>query len=77
MQKQNSHRASCFFGTDDLLLKPAECFKDDSVAAGNSCKIVTYKGQEHSFFNRQPYTEKTLKEADQFLVGLGWLKPNK
>ncbi len=63
-----------FFGTADDLLKPAEWFRDDSVAAGNSCKIVTYEDQGHSFFNRPPFTAKTLDEADKFLVGLGWLK---
>jgi acetyl esterase/lipase len=63
-----------FFGTADFLLKPAEWFRDDSVAAGNSCKIVTYKDQGHSFFNRPPYTAKTLEEVDRFLVDLGWLE---
>lgn len=62
-----------FFGTADDLLKPAEWFRDDSVKAGNSCRIVLYEGQGHSFFNRQPYQSRTLAEVDQFLVGLGWL----
>ena len=62
-----------FFGTEDRLLQPAEWFRDDSVAVGNSCKIITYDGQGHSFFNREPYTGKTLAEVDRFLVGLGWL----
>jgi acetyl esterase len=63
-----------FFGTADALLKSAEWFRDDSVAAGNSCRIVTYEGQGHSFFNRTPYMGKTLAELDKFLVGLGWLE---
>jgi acetyl esterase len=63
-----------FFGTADALLKPAEWFRDDSVGAGNACKIVTYEDQGHSFFNRPPYTAQTLAQADKFLVGLGWLK---
>ncbi|QTN33863.1 alpha/beta hydrolase [Akkermansiaceae bacterium] len=63
-----------FFGTADFLLKPAEWFRDDSVGAGNSCRIVTYKDQGHSFFNREPYTSKTLAEVDKFLTDLGWLK---
>jgi acetyl esterase/lipase len=63
-----------FFGTEDRLLQPAEWFRDDSVAAGNRCRIITYEGQGHSFFNQEPYTGKTLEEVDRFLVGLGWLR---
>ena len=67
-----------FFGTADGLLKGAELFRDRSKKAGNSCKIVTYEGQGHGFFNQRKgggkYYELTLAEADKFLVGLGWLE---
>lgn len=67
------------FGTEDFLLAPAKHFQEDTVAAGNSCKLVTYEGKGHGFFNSKAggsdsYFNKTLAEADQFLVGLGWLK---
>ncbi|MBI1373994.1 MAG: alpha/beta hydrolase fold domain-containing protein [Phycisphaera sp.] len=62
-----------FFGTADALLKPADLFRQDSVAAGNTCSIVTYKDQGHSFYGRSPYYEQTLAEADRFFVELGWL----
>ncbi|GAB6164052.1 hypothetical protein JCM19992_00520 [Thermostilla marina] len=71
--KQKQPPCIMFFGTEDRLLLPAKMFRDDSVAAGNNCKIVTYAGQGHGFFNRGEYYEKTLAEADRFLVELGWL----
>ena len=43
--------------------------------AGRPCKLVSYEGAEHGFFNRgEPY-QKTLAEADAFLVELGWIAP--
>ena len=63
-----------FFGTADLLLEGAELYRKDSEKAGNACTIVTYEGQGHSFFNKGEYYDKTLVEADKFLVSLGWLK---
>jgi acetyl esterase len=72
----SSKQAPCimFFGTADDLLEGAELYRKDSEKAGNSCKIVTYEGQSHGFFNRGEYYDKTLAEADKFLVSLGWLK---
>jgi len=62
-----------FFGTEDDLLGPAKLFMEDSLKAGNSCQLVTYDGQKHAFFNREPYREQTTQEMDKFLVQLGWL----
>ena len=72
----SSKQAPCimFFGTADDLLEGAELYRKDSEKAGNSCKIVTYEGQGHGFFNGGEYYDKTLAEADKFLVSLGWLK---
>ncbi len=71
----STKQAPCimFFGTADLLLEGAELYRKDSAKAGNACKIVTYEGQGHSFFNRGEYYDQTLAEADKFLVSLGWL----
>lgn len=62
-----------FFGTEDDLLGPAKLFMEDSEKAGNSCQLVTYEGQKHAFFNREPYRGLTTQEMDKFLVNLGWL----
>lgn len=42
--------------------------------AGRPCKLVGYEGAEHTFFRRAGYYDKTLAEADAFLVDLGWIK---
>ena len=66
-----------FFGTEDPLLKGARFFREDSKKAGNTCKLVTYKGQGHGFFNhgrnKGKYYQLTLAEMDRFFVELGWL----
>ena len=68
-----------FFGTADGLLEGAELYRDDSQAAGNACRIVTYEGQGHGFFNHGrgggKHYELTMAETDKFLVELGWLQP--
>lgn len=66
-----------FFGTGDKLLQGAKEFQELSTQAGNRCKLVTYEGQGHGFFNygksKNKYYDLTVNEADRFLVGLGWL----
>lgn len=64
-----------FYGTEDTLLPDARRFEQAYKKAGNRCEILTYEGQNHSFFNKPPYKDMTLTEADKFLVGLGWLAP--
>ena len=71
----STKQAPCimFFGTADDLLEGAELYRKDSEKAGNACKIVTYEGQGHGFFNRGGYYDLTLAEADKFQLSLGWL----
>ena len=70
-----------FFGTNDALLEGAQRYRKASVEAGNDCKIVTYEGQGHGFFNHGrsggKYYNLTLTETDRFLVKLGWLSSKK
>lgn len=61
-----------FFGTKDNLLSGARLYQYKSFEAGNNCKIMTYEGQEHGFFNREKYIKLTLIEVDSFLDSLGW-----
>ena len=67
-----------FFGTADDLLEGAQLYQKDSEKAGNSCKILTYEGQGHGFFNfgarGGKHYDLTLAEMDRFLVDLGWLE---
>ncbi len=55
----------------------AEAFAAKMKAAGNRCELVGFEGQQHGFFNYgrggNRYYEQTLKQADEFLVSLGYL----
>ena len=67
-----------FFGTDDNLKAGADVFINVSSKAGNDCKMVSYEGQGHGFFNYGKsdgkYFKLTVEEMDNFFVNLGWLK---
>ena len=65
-----------FHGEADKTVpfETAKMFADMMVSKGNSCKLIGYPGQNHGFFNGEPWKSKTLKEADAFLVSLGWIK---
>lgn len=68
-----------FHGREDTTVPfaSAEAFTAKMKLLGNRCELRGYEGQKHGFFNGDEYKEKTLAEADQFLVSLGWLKPAK
>jgi acetyl esterase len=66
-----------FFGTSDELLKGAELYAKKAKELGGRCEVVTYKGQNHGFFNfnkGRPYYTDTVRHMDEFLISLGWLK---
>jgi acetyl esterase len=66
-----------FQGTKDKLIPvaTAELFKAKMLQAGNKCELFLYEGQEHGFFNKKEYIDKTMVEVDKFLIHLGYLKP--
>lgn len=59
----------------------AEAFAAAMKKAGNRCELVGYEGQGHGFFNfgrgDDQYFRETLAAADQFLISLGYLTPQK
>lgn len=63
-------------GKADTTVPYASVIAFESVMkkAARPCKLVGYEGAGHGFFNRGEDFEKTLAEADAFLVELGWLK---
>lgn len=66
--------AILFFGTEDNWKKGADAALKKLKALGNTTtEMWTAKGQAHSFFNRAPWQDVTLAEADRFLVRLGLL----
>jgi acetyl esterase len=44
--------------------------------AGGCCEVHFYVGQPHGFFNfkNREYFDKTVIEADKFLISLGYLQ---
>jgi acetyl esterase/lipase len=67
-----------FVGTDDEVTPAAaaERYRDAMTALGRRCDLHLYEGQGHGFFNHQNRRNYllTLREADRFLVSLGWLR---
>jgi acetyl esterase/lipase len=69
-----------FLGSQDKLIPVAtvERLKKNMEGAGVRCELRIYEGQGHGFFNARggggKYYALTTREADKFLVSLGWLK---
>jgi acetyl esterase len=63
-----------FFGTADRLMEPSHEFCEKALTLGNRCEFWTAAGMPHSFFNRPPWHDSTLRKADEFLTVLGYLK---
>lgn len=65
-----------FFGTKDKTTPVSSSLEYEKVmkAVGSRCDLHLFDGAEHSFFNKQPYFNQTLKKTDEFLMSLGYLK---
>lgn len=68
--------AVIFFGTEDATWKPGtDALLAQLRARGDSrAELWLAAGQAHGFFNRPPWQDVTLAEADRFLVRLGLLR---
>lgn len=67
-----------FLGAEDHLIpvKVAHDFEAAMTKAGVRCETRIYEGQPHGFYKADQsaeYCAKTTREADRFLVSLGWL----
>jgi len=66
-----------FLGTEDNLIpvETAKYYKTVMEKVGSRCDLFLYEGQGHGFFNYRQieYYKKTLFEANQFLISLGYL----
>jgi acetyl esterase/lipase len=67
--------AIIFLGSEDRLVpvRTIEEFRANLRKEGVRCEAFVYAGQAHGFFNKEPWTTKTLIEADRFLESLGWI----
>jgi acetyl esterase len=68
--------AVIFFGTDDGLGVGGQEYLDKSAEAGNRAELYLAEGMKHGFFNKSPWMESTLRQADVFLISLGYLQGN-
>ena len=71
--------AMVFFGSEDTWLKKGwktASAKMTSLKISDSVDVRIANGQGHGFFNRQPWSDVTLIEADRFLKALGYLEGN-
>lgn len=64
-----------FYGTADRLFEQGREFMGRSKELGFRAELFTAEGQGHGFFNRAPWRERTTARMDEFLTGLGYLKP--
>jgi acetyl esterase/lipase len=64
-----------FHGTADKTVPydSVVAFESEMKKANRTCKLIGTKDAGHGFFNRGDDYNKTLAEADAFLVDLGWL----
>ena len=71
--------AIVFFGSEDTWLKKGwktASAKMSSLKISDSVDVRIANGQGHGFFNRKPWSDVTLIEADRFLKALGYLEGN-
>jgi acetyl esterase/lipase len=66
--------AVIFFGTNDALGVGGQAYIDRSAETGNRADLYLAEGMKHSFFNRPPWFESTLRQSDEFLTSLGYLQ---
>ncbi len=66
--------AIIFFGTADKLLVMGEEYVRKAKALGLTAELYTAEGMPHGFFNRSPWQEATLAQADRFLARHGYLR---
>ena len=66
--------AVMFYGTkDDMLQYGRDCLAQ-SQRLGFTVQLLTAKDAGHSFFNDQPWRDRTLYESDRFLTRHGYLQ---
>jgi len=74
----NNPPAIILHGMEDTTvpIETAQMFLEAMQKAGNRCELIAYEDEEHGFFNynRGQAFYDTVREADKFLVSLGYLE---
>jgi acetyl esterase/lipase len=72
--KKDSPPTILFYGTSDQFAAQGRAMLAKAKELGARVELYTAEGMPHGFFNRPPWTEITVRQADEFLAGLGYLK---
>jgi acetyl esterase/lipase len=72
--KKDTPPTISFYGTNDRFLEQGRAFLAKSKEIGNKVELYSAADQPHGFFNRSPWTEATMRQADEFLIALGYVK---
>ncbi len=65
--------ALLLYGDADPLMKGGTAFQRRAAQLGDRCELFSAAGQKHGFFNTEPWLTSTTRQADAFLVSLGYL----
>ena len=65
-----------FHGTEDeaVPISRIEQFCQVMADAANSCRVISFEGAGHGFFNREPGYQATLQHMEQFLREKGYIE---
>jgi acetyl esterase len=72
--KKTAPPAILFYGAEDFWMPQGEEYAAKAKELGVRAELYVADGEKHGFFNHSPWTEVTLKKADEFLESLGYLK---
>ena len=72
---KNTPPTLLFFGTSDFLFEQGKEFLERAKEVGFRPEMFTAEGETHGFFNRPPWLQRTIARMDEFLMSLGYLKP--
>jgi len=73
-QKKDSGPAILFYGTSDRFFAQGRAFLAKAKEVGARVELYSADGMPHGFFNKSPWTEITVRQAEAFLASLGYLK---
>jgi acetyl esterase/lipase len=72
--KKDAPPAVMFYGTEDVKYFPqGQEYAAKAKELGVRAELYAAPGQKHGFFNKSPWTEATVRKADEFLASLGYL----
>ncbi|MCX5654697.1 MAG: alpha/beta hydrolase [Planctomycetota bacterium] len=72
--KKDSVPTILFYGTSDRFFAQGQAFLAKAKEVGARVELYSADGMPHGFFNKSPWTEITVRQADAFLASLGYLK---